>query len=146
MDLRALAADVVSRLAETEMLGNVTVAISGEGSASGSSQKLRQVVLNLIKNAAEAAAPDGHVDVDVADADGFGSLVVRDSGMGLSREALDRVFEPFFTNKAKGTGLGLAVSKGIIQAHGGSIQATNMPLGGARFEVRLPATAAGERA
>jgi signal transduction histidine kinase len=64
--------------------------------------------------------------------------VVRDTGEGLSREAQERVFEPFFTNKPRGTGLGLAVSKGIIQAHGGTIRAGNVPSGGARFEIRLP--------
>ncbi len=138
VDLRALVDEVVGRLAEAKALDGVSVSVSGAGTVPGSSQKLRQVVLNLVRNAAEAATPAGEVAVEVDCSRGFGSLVVRDTGAGLSREALDRVFEPFFTSKPKGTGLGLAVSKGIVQAHGGTIEAANMPSGGARFEVRLP--------
>jgi signal transduction histidine kinase len=138
VDLRALVVEAVERLAEAKLLDGVTLTVRGTGTVVGSSQKLRQVVLNLIKNGAEAAGPKGSVDVAVDSSGGLAHLVVSDSGGGLSREALERVFEPFFTSKPQGTGLGLAVSKGIVHAHGGSIEATNVPSGGARFEVRLP--------
>ena len=138
VNLRALTDEVVERLRETQTLDRVTISATGSGTIEGSSQKLRQVILNLVRNAAEAAAPEGRVEVEIDCSGTFGRIVVRDTGGGLSREALERVFEPFFTSKARGTGLGLAVSKGIIQAHGGTIQAANMPFGGARFEVRLP--------
>jgi signal transduction histidine kinase len=138
VDLRGLADEAVERLAETRLLDGVSVTVNGAGTVAGSTQKLRQVVLDLVKNAAEAAAHGGHVEVDIGAEDGVRTLVVRDTGPGLSREALARVFEPFFTSEPTGTGLGLAVSKGIIQAHGGTIAAANAPAGGARFEVRLP--------
>jgi two-component system NtrC family sensor kinase len=144
VDLRALADEVVERLAEAKALDGVTVSVTGAGVVPGSSDKLRQVLLNLVKNATEAAGRGGRVEIEIDSAGGFGGFVVRDTGRGLSREALERVFEPFFTSKAKGTGLGLAVSKGIVQAHGGTIQAENMPSGGARFEVRLPVPAVEE--
>ncbi len=145
VDLRALADEVVERLTEARVLEGVTTSVTGAGAVRGSSQKLRQVVLNLAKNAAEAAGPAGRIEIAVGSRGGEGTIVVQDTGRGLSAEALERVFEPFFTSKARGTGLGLAVSKGIVQAHGGTIQASNLPSGGARFEVRLPAGFTGER-
>jgi signal transduction histidine kinase len=144
IDLRALTDEAIERLSAARRLDGVAVSVTGTGAAVGSEQKLQQVVMNLVQNAAEAA-PGGRVDVRVAETPEFGRVLVHDTGPGLSREALDRVFEPFFTSKAKGTGLGLAVSKGIIQAHGGTILASNDPAGGAIFEVRLPAAASQAR-
>ncbi len=142
VDLRALCDDVVARLGEVRLLDGVAVEVAGAGRVAGQPQKLRQVVLNLVKNAVEAAGPGGRVEVVVA-ADGDGArLTVSDSGAGLTGEARERLFEPFYTTKDSGTGLGLAVSKGIVEAHGGTIQADAGP-GGARFEVRLPATPPG---
>jgi signal transduction histidine kinase len=63
---------------------------------------------------------------------------VDDSGPGLSSDARARLFEPFFTTKEAGTGLGLAVSQGIVQAHGGELEPGESPSGGARFTLRLP--------
>jgi two-component system, NtrC family, sensor kinase len=141
VDLRAMVDEVVERLADAKVLENVSVSVRGAGSVVGSAQKLRQVALNLIKNGAEAAGPGGRVEVEITCDGRLASVIVRDTGGGLSREALERVFEPFFTSKAQGTGLGLAVSKGIAQAHGGTIEASNLPSGGARFEVHLPTAA-----
>jgi signal transduction histidine kinase len=138
VDLRALADESVERLREARRLEGVRVEVTGSGSAAGSGPKLRQVVMNLLQNAAEAA-PGGRIDVRVDACREFGSVVVCDTGPGLSPAAMERIFEPFFTSKERGTGLGLAVSKGIVQAHGGTITAMNMAVGGARFEVRLPA-------
>jgi signal transduction histidine kinase len=102
------------------------------------------VVLNLVKNAAEAGGPGGRVAVRVAAEPGGGVRVtVDDTGPGLSAEARARLFEPFFTTKETGTGLGLAVSQGIVRAHGGELEAGDAPEGGARFTMRLPAAAPG---
>jgi signal transduction histidine kinase len=65
-------------------------------------------------------------------------VTVRDSGSGLDAEARERLFEPFFTNKPRGTGLGLAVSQAIARAHGGEIVAEPPAQGGACFTLRLP--------
>jgi signal transduction histidine kinase len=143
-DLRALADEVVARLAEAKALEGVAVGVAGTGSVLGHPQKLRQVVLNLVKNAAEASGPGGRVDVGIAaDPGGGASLTVDDTGPGLSADARARLFEPFFTTKETGTGLGLAVSQGIVQAHGGALEAGVSPAGGARFTVRLPAAPVG---
>ncbi|HSN92603.1 MAG TPA: ATP-binding protein [Anaeromyxobacteraceae bacterium] len=138
VDLRALCDDAVARLRETSRLDAVEVSVSGTASVDGSPQKLRQVVLNLIRNAAEAAGAGGRVDVEVESLPQGARVAVQDSGPGLSPEARARLFEPFFTTKDDGTGLGLAVSRGIARSHGGDIEAASPPGGGARFTVRLP--------
>ncbi len=143
VDLRALCDDVVARLGEVRLLDGVAVEVTGAGRVAGQPQKLRQVVLNLVKNAAEAAGPGGRVEVAVAASGDGARLRVSDSGAGLTEEARERLFEPFYTTKDSGTGLGLAVSKGIVEAHGGTIQADAGPGSGARFEVRLPAAPPG---
>jgi signal transduction histidine kinase len=106
-----------------------------------------QAVLNLLLNAAEAVGEagvsDGQVSVtfsgpaeDDAAARQF-RLVVEDNGLGISPEAMDKIFNPFFTTKDEGTGLGLAIVHRMIEAHDGTIVVTNGAHGGARFEVRI---------
>jgi two-component system NtrC family sensor kinase len=139
VDLRALCDEVVARLREVGALEGVAVEVAGEGRVQGHPQKLRQVILNLVRNAAEAGGVGGRVVVRVEAAPGGGaSLTVDDTGPGLAPEARARLFEPFFTTKESGTGLGLAVSQGIVRAHGGELEAGAAPAGGARFTVRLP--------
>lgn len=117
--------------------------VAGEGRVEGHPQKLRQVVLNLVRNAAEAAVGAGRVEVRVEGGNGSARVIVRDSGPGLSRGARAKLFEPFFKTKDSGPRLGLAVSQGIVQAHGGEIDAESLPDGGAQFTVRLPAVPPG---
>jgi len=137
VDLRALAEDVVARLREAGQLSAIDVQVEGSGVIVGSPDRLRQVALNLIKNAGEAAGAGGSVRVSVNSSPDGVSLSIRDSGVGLSQEQLSRLFEPFFTTKPSGTGLGLAMSKAIAQAHGGDISAeSGAP--GALFTLRLP--------
>jgi signal transduction histidine kinase len=138
VDLRALCDDVVARLAEALPTPGVTVTVAGQGGTTGTASKLRQVLLNLIKNAIEAAAPAGRVDIEVDETHEWSRATVRDSGPGLDAEARERLFEPFFTNKPRGTGLGLAVSQAIARAHGGEIVADPPGPGGACFVLCLP--------
>ena len=138
VDLRSLCDDVVARLAEAHPTPGVAVTVAGQGGVTGSASKLRQVLLNLIKNAVEAAAPAGRVDIVVGESSEDSRVMVRDSGSGLDPETRDRLFEPFFTNKPRGTGLGLAVSQAIARAHGGEIVVAPPGPGGACFTLRLP--------
>ena len=143
VELRPLCDDAIARLRETSSLTDVTVVASGEAQVEGHPQKLRQIVDNLLRNAAEAAGSGGRVEVRI-DADRKGARIsFQDSGPGLAPEVLSKLFEPFFTTKGTGTGLGLAVSRGIAQAHGGEIEAESPPGGGARFTVWLPAVPPG---
>ncbi len=144
VDLRALSDDVVSRLGDARLLDGVSVTVDGSASAPGHPEKLRQVLVNLVRNAAEAAGSGGRVEVRLAERDGSAEVLVKDSGPGIPPERRARLFEPFFTTKPHGTGLGLAVSRAIARAHGGELAADVAGEGGARFAVRLPLRRAGE--
>jgi two-component system, NtrC family, sensor kinase len=143
VDLRALSEDVVSRLRDAHLLDEVAVSVEGWASAPGHPEKLRQVLVNLVRNAAEAAGRGGTVSVGVGERDGIAEVAVRDSGPGIPPELRPRLFEPFFTTKPRGTGLGLAVSRAIARAHGGELEADAPEGRGARFALRLPAPASG---
>jgi signal transduction histidine kinase len=109
--------------------------------------EMKQVVLNLTVNALEAVSAGGEVEIDVARDDGSVVLTVSDDGRGMSPATLERIFEPFFTEKRadgrRGTGLGLSITHAIVQDHGGSIVAQSAGPGrGSRFVVRFPAAAA----
>ncbi|MBS1152232.1 MAG: sensor histidine kinase, partial [Myxococcaceae bacterium] len=100
---------------------------------------LSQVMINLLINAAQAMGGQGALELTAAAVDGRAELRVRDHGPGLPPDVQGRLFEPFFTTKAagKGTGLGLAVSRHLVEAMGGQLTAANHPEGGAVFTVRL---------
>jgi signal transduction histidine kinase len=102
---------------------------------------LGQAVLNLVMNAAEAIGHGGKVTIrygpPVDDDVRQFHLSVTDTGPGISPEVLDRIFNPFFTTKESGTGLGLAIVHRVVEAHDGTITASNIDGGGARFEVRI---------
>jgi signal transduction histidine kinase len=97
---------------------------------------------NLLRNAVESVEGKGggRVDVRIATlADGGVEVVIADDGAGFPAGLAERIFEPDFTLKAGGTGLGLAVVRQIVSAHGGEVRARSLPGGGAEFTVRLPA-------
>jgi signal transduction histidine kinase len=100
---------------------------------------LSQVLIGLLANAAEAVPPGGVITLDAYAADGAVQLSVADSGPGIAPELRARVFEPFFTTRARGTGLGLAIARQIVEAHGGRIEVGEASSGGARFTITLPA-------
>ncbi len=138
VDLRALADEVISRLGEARLLEGVEVSVEGEASAPGHREKLRQVLVNLVRNAAEASGPGGRVSIRIVEQEGAAELSVEDTGPGMPEEVRARLFEPFFTTRPRGTGLGLAVSRAIARAHGGEL-AASVPGGqGARFALTLP--------
>lgn len=101
--------------------------------------KLKQVFLNLIKNAAEAMPDGGRLTVETKKGDGTISVSVTDTGMGISKEGLEKLFTPFFSTKGvKGTGLGLSVSYGIIKNFNGDIKVESEEGKGTTFRVVLP--------
>jgi two-component system sensor histidine kinase HydH len=98
--------------------------------------RMRQVLVNLLENAAEMS--DGPIDAAVSRDGGGLRFTVRDHGPGLPPADLERLFEPFFTKRIRGTGLGLAVCKRLVDLHGGTIVAGNAGGGGAEFRIDLP--------
>jgi signal transduction histidine kinase len=106
--------------------------------------QLQQLVLNLISNAVEAIEgverSDRVITVTTSrNALDRAQIVVEDTGQGLSASDTSRLFEPFYTTKEHGMGMGLSICRTIVEAHGGSIRAVPGSRGGARFEVELPA-------
>jgi len=105
--------------------------------------QLQQVVTNLLLNARDASPEGGKITISLA----YPSidrveLIVRDNGTGIPAAAVENIFEPLFTTKRTGTGLGLSVARQIVTQHGGSIDVSNVPTGGAEFRVLLAATSA----
>jgi nitrogen-specific signal transduction histidine kinase len=142
--LQTLAERVVAEVREA--LPQVKIRWEGTfGDAGGDEGLLRQALLNLTRNAAEAcalAAGGGLVmlrgEIVHGDEAGFQRIRVSDNGPGIPGNVMQKLFRPFFTTKAKGTGLGLAVVQKIIVQHGGQVEVRNRPEGGAEFIVTLP--------
>jgi PAS domain S-box-containing protein len=149
LDLNRLIRETLSLLEHQFEKQGITVATElGEAlpAVRGNAGKLQQVFLNLLLNARDAMSelPPGaprriELRSQVA-GEGAVRVEVRDSGPGIPREHLSRVFDPFFTTKGarKGTGLGLSVSYGIVEEHGGMIEADSTPGEGATFRLELP--------
>jgi two-component system sensor histidine kinase TtrS len=102
--------------------------------------QLEEVLLNLLQNAVDATegVAEGKVLVRATSANGMVEVSVADNGVGLDDDAMSRLFETFFTTKSLGLGLGLSVSRNIIESHGGRLWAEQMQGGGARFHFTLP--------
>ena len=99
--------------------------------------QLGSVLSNLITNAAQAMPEGGALTIETAGGDSVW-VAVADTGVGISPEHLEKIFQPLFTTKAKGIGLGLAVAKMLVEANGGVMMVESAPGRGSRFEVRFP--------
>lgn len=111
----------------------------------GDAEGIERAILNLIENAVKFTEPGGKVDVVLDRSDGEAVLIVRDSGPGIDPADIPHIFDRFFRASAMratsvGHGLGLAITRRIVELHGGSISVRNRDEGGAEFEVRLPAS------
>ena len=106
--------------------------------------QIQQVLINLLNNGAEATGNTGALKVRLRETSDGAEIQVEDNGPGIPENVQSRLFDPFFTTKAEGTGLGLSVSRRIIEAHGGTIQFTTKP-SGTTFTVFLPKEHIAER-
>jgi two-component system sensor histidine kinase PilS (NtrC family) len=151
--------DDVLRMLETSLPAGAHVeqAAALDAVALADATQLRQVLWNLVRNALEALAGPGRVRLSAQRADGApqdeagsgrkrraegpGSveIVVADTGRGIALADLERIFDPFYTTKPDGTGLGLPTVHRIVESHGGAIEVDSQPGAGTRFRVRLPA-------
>ena len=104
--------------------------------------QLQQVILNLVVNGIDAMkdtpSENRIISIRTSRVENFAQLSVSDRGSGIPEEKLDAVFEPFFTSKAEGMGMGLSIARTIIEAHKGMISAKNRDHGGASFRIKLP--------
>jgi two-component system sensor kinase FixL len=111
--------------------------------------QIQQVILNLIRNAVDSmeGSPTKVLRVTVErEGEAHARVAVSDTGRGISEEAMERLFQPFFTTKANGMGVGLSISRTIVEAHGGHLRAANRDEGGALFEFTLPIARGGSGA
>lgn len=101
--------------------------------------KMQQVITNLLNNAKQADATE--IDLSLANNNGLNDgliITVKDNGDGMADDQREKLFDPFFTTRAKGTGLGLALAKRIVDAHGGTIDVQSAPQKGTTFVIKLP--------
>jgi two-component system sensor histidine kinase HydH len=99
---------------------------------------LYQAFLNILINAMQAMPGGGIIHVNIHSADHSVTIVIEDEGEGVPEDLLEKIWDPFFTTKAKGTGLGLGIVKNIIESHEGSVSITNQPDAGSRVAIVLP--------
>jgi signal transduction histidine kinase len=144
IDLRALCERVVEETRPDAVTAGGDVVLRGDFAViQGDEVLLRQAFSNLLRNAVEACidtevAPTVVVEASVDSAAGVCTVTVDDSGPGVPTTTRERVFQPFFTSKKHGTGLGLALVQKIVVSHNGRVSVGASPMGGARFQVVLP--------
>lgn len=102
--------------------------------------QLQQVIINLLRNAREASLPDeeSEIRIEVANGDALATIIIEDNGTGISPPDRDKLFDAFFTTKSDGLGMGLAVSRSIMEAHDGNLRFEPREPNGSRFLIELP--------
>jgi signal transduction histidine kinase len=138
VDLSLLLAEVADLAAPIAAARQVSLTVEGGGSARADREQLRRAVLNLVRNAVEAAPAASEVVVVAGADEGEARIEVRDRGPGLTPGARESLFRPFFTTKEKGTGLGLALAKKVIDAHGGALDLSDREGGGTVARLTVP--------
>jgi signal transduction histidine kinase len=143
--LEQLVQDAVEAMRPTADAGSVAVHAELRpplAPSLGNHEQLQRVLFNLIQNAIHHTPPDGSVTVRAEDVEGGVEIEVADTGTGIDPLQRERVFEPFFradsSRHAPGAGLGLAISRAIVEAHGGAIWLEDAPVG-TRVRFKLPA-------
>lgn len=106
----------------------------------GDPVKLREVILNLLKNAKEAVSSNPEIRLTACTDAGFLKISVSDNGCGIPPEYLETLFDAFVTHKPEGTGLGLAIARKIVLAHGGNLNVSSIPSKGTCFALSIPVT------
>jgi two-component system, LuxR family, sensor kinase FixL len=140
VDLAALIRTTVELLTTDPAWKGIEVHVAGDApSVNVDPELLKLVFQNVLVNAAQAVGGRGRIDVTIEAGARTVRVMIRDAGPGMSPDVLERIFTPFFTTKARGTGLGLPTAKRIVEAHSGSI-AIECPLsGGTAVVIELPA-------
>lgn len=141
VDISQLITDAVGFCRAYARRRNQTVSVRAPSllSVRGDQNELRQVLVNVILNACQASPQGGSIDVEADLSDpGLVSIVVRDQGSGMAPELMARAFEPFYSTKQDGGGLGLAISRDIVQQHGGDISLHSVVACGTTVTIRLP--------
>jgi PAS domain S-box-containing protein len=144
VDLNAVVAETLLLIQKPLAVDGIQVTTSLDAALPmilGDADALHQVLLNLLTNAREAIAGRGEIRIGTGPAERAGHvrMVVEDTGPGIAAKDLPNIFDPFFTTKPDGTGLGLSLSYGIIQDHGGTVDVESAPGRGTTFVLTFPA-------
>jgi signal transduction histidine kinase len=142
VDMRQLVEETLALLRQQADMQGVAMTIdeqSGPASVRGDRERLKSFVSNLAINALQAMSSGGHLTAQIARHDGEVEVKISDTGVGISEESLGKVFEPYFSTKQSGFGLGLAVTRKIIEEHQGRIAVESQLARGTTFTVTLPA-------
>jgi heavy metal sensor kinase len=150
VDLEPLVLEVFEVGARIGRAAGVSVRVDATVPArvTGDAAALRRALLNLVENAIKYTPSGGKVEIGLGRGEGVAEVAIADSGIGIEADDLERIFEPFLRLDAArardtgGAGLGLAIARSIVIAHGGAITVESRPGSGSRFTVRLPSTAA----
>ena len=146
VNLEKLVQEVIATLTLPENI-DVSTDFDGDlGSVQSDGGLLRRVFTNLLTNAVQAMPDGGFIIVEGSAVNGMAKVSVSDTGPGISKENQEKIFQPLFTTKAKGTGLGLAVCRRLVEAHSGEINFSTKEGVGTTFNVAIPLRQGGEQA
>jgi len=143
VDISSIVESIVAQMRpQAERMG-VRLALSNDkadGFTRGDEKRLGKLLINILINGIQAAEGGGQVEVKCHHDKSSGVFLVEisDTGSGVKGEAMNRIFEPFYSTRQRGSGLGLAIAKAIAEEHNGGISVANIPSSGAKFTIRLP--------
>ncbi len=143
INIRQFLTNIVSSFSSSAQIQNKELTLNfetEEKTFSGDALKIREIFVNLIKNALEATGSGDQIVIDVKSRWNRWIITVSDSGSGMDACRLSTIFEPFVTYKTDGTGLGLTIVKNIVTAHGGAVQVYSKPGIGTKFILIFPMT------
>lgn len=142
LDLNAVCSETIRLLQEELVENEITLVPSFDldlPKVSMDVAQFKQVLLNLVQNARQAMERDGTLTIATERQDDWVVLSVSDTGVGIPEDRLDKIWEPFYTTRTHGTGLGLALARRIVEEHGGRVEVQSRPGEGATFQIFLPA-------
>ncbi|HKP14342.1 MAG TPA: ATP-binding protein, partial [Blastocatellia bacterium] len=142
VDMQALVEETLSLVRPQADEQGVEILMEGAGGAAevlGNAERLKSCLSNIVINALQAMPHGGRLTAQVRRADGRVEISIRDTGVGISQENLAKIFDPYYSTKQSGFGLGLAVTRKIVQEHQGSVSAQSRTGDGTTFTINLPA-------
>ena len=137
MDLNNLVQEAISRIDTPEGV-EVETSFEGEQLAKADPDMILRAFLNLISNGVDAMPKGGVLNVETKANDSDIEISIRDTGKGIPEENMEKLFTPLFSTKAKGVGLGLYITKNLVEAHNGTIDVKTVEGEGTTFTITLP--------